>query len=118
MKKEDVIQAIIEFKETCSKHDNCLDCDFYDCTDNSDVCLIKNTDELPRNWIINKHVDKDSASYRQIKIFIRMNRYNWSVEEVLGEYEGYCNGSYVGETMKNIIENNETAIKLLLGVEK
>lgn len=118
MKKEDIIQAIIEFKDMCAKNSNCIDCDFYDCTDNSDVCLVKYTDVSPKDWIINRHVDKNNACYKQILIFIRMHRYTWSVEDVLGEYEGYCNGSYIGSTMKNIIENNETAIKVLLGVEK
>lgn len=117
MKKEDIIQAVIELKETCNKYSNCYDCEFYDIADNSDCCLVKNTDERPKHWNINKHIDRSSARYRQIKMSIKTNRYIFSADDVIGEYENYCNGRYIGENMKTIIESNESAIRTLLGLE-
>lgn len=62
-------------------------------------------------------MDKNSASYMLVKAFILMNGYTWKVEDVLREYKKYTKGFYVSYTMKHIIENNELAIKVLLGIE-
>lgn len=62
-------------------------------------------------------MDKNSASYKLIKAFILMNGNTWKVEDVLKEYEKYTKGFYVSHTMEHIIENNELAIKVLLGIE-
>lgn len=62
-------------------------------------------------------INKNSASYKLIRAFIIMNNYTWKVEDVLKEYKKKQEGLYVSYTMNHIIENNESAIKVLLGEE-
>lgn len=61
-------------------------------------------------------MDVNSASYKLIYSFIKINGYTWTVEDVLKDYEKYYKkGYYVSYTMEHIIKNNETAILVLLG---
>jgi hypothetical protein len=59
-------------------------------------------------------MDKTCASYKLIYSFIKMNKYTWTVEDVLREYQKKQKGLYVSFTMNEIIKHNETEIKILL----
>lgn len=63
-------------------------------------------------------MDKNNASYKSIYAFIKINRYTWTVEKILEEYKKKKQGFYISYTANHVIENNELAIKVLLGEVK
>lgn len=50
--KELILKSIRDLANECRSHSECKDCIFFDKLDDGDMCMLKNTQEIPSEWYI------------------------------------------------------------------